>query len=90
MSNQRVVHSGVLALVLPATLGLACGLKRDWSVCTPKDPCLPGFTCTADFRCVKDVDGGADSIVRADSHGPTDVSGAGERDWSVCSPPAEM
>jgi len=90
MSNQRVVYSSVLALVLPAALGLACGLKRDWSVCTPKDPCLPGFTCTADFSCVRDVDGGADSVVVSDSRGSTDAAGGGERDWSVCSPPAEM
>ena len=71
MSNQRVLYSGVLTLVLPAALGLSC-LKRDWSVCSPKDECQKGYTCTADWRCVRDVDGGADGPVAVDSQGTAD------------------
>ena len=92
MRNRRVVCSGALALVLPVTLGFGCGLKRDWSICAPADkqPCLPGYVCTDDLRCVRASDGGSDALFRVDSHGATDVAGGGERDWSVCSPPAEM
>jgi hypothetical protein len=89
MKNRRFVCSNVLALILPAILGLSC-LKRDWSVCTPKDHCQSGYICTADWHCVLPGDGGIDGIVAVDSHAPTDAAGRGERDWSVCSPPAEM
>lgn len=92
MRNRRVVCSRALALVLPVTLGFGCGLKRDWSICAPADkqPCLTGYVCTDDLRCVRAGDGGSDALVRVDSHGVSDVAGGGERDWSVCSPPAEM
>ena len=79
----------MLVLVLPMTSDLSC-VVRDWSLCSPQDQCQKGFTCTADWTCVRDVDGGADGFLSLDSHGPTDAAGGGERDWSVCSPPAEM
>ncbi len=62
MTNREVVRLKIAILVVPVTLGLACGVKRDWSVCTPRDPCLPGFMCTDTFKCVPAPDGGtADS-----------------------------
>ena len=92
MRKQRVEFSKVLALVALATLAPACGLKRDWSVCAPTDkqPCLPGYVCTADLSCVRAGDGGSDGPLSVDSRGPSDAAGRGERDWSICSPPAEM
>ena len=79
MRNQRFVRLPVLALLLPVILGLGCGLKRDWNICAPDDkqPCLPGYVCTADLRCVMAGDGGSDALVAPDSHGPTDAAGGG-------------
>ncbi len=71
MRNQRVVCSRVLALVLPVALGLAC-VQRDWSLCSPQDQCQTGYICTADWKCVRDVDGGADAVLAVDSHGTAD------------------
>ena len=88
MKNRRFVRSMVLALVLPGTMGLSC-VKRDWDYCASNAPCKPGYVCTEDWRCVL-PDSGTDGLVAVDSHGSTDAAGAGERDWSVCSPPAEM
>lgn len=69
MTNRDVARLRVAALVVPVTLGLACGLKRDWNFCSPKDPCLSGFVCTEDFTCVRAPDGGI-----------TDSSAAGSAD----------
>ena len=88
MKNRRFVRSMILALVLPGIMGLSC-VKRDWDVCASNAPCKPGYVCTEDWRCVL-PDSGTDGLVAVDSHGSTDAAGAGERDWSVCSPPAEM
>jgi uncharacterized membrane protein YgcG len=88
MKNRRLVRSMILALVLPGTMGLSC-VKRDWDYCASNAPCKPGYVCTDDWRCVL-PDSGTDGPVAVDSHGSTDAAGAGERDWSVCSPPAEM
>lgn len=66
----------VLALLLPVTLGLAC-LKRDWSLCSSVDQCKPGYTCTADWRCVLEADGGADGLVTVDSYDTPDSAGDG-------------
>ena len=71
MSNQVSVSSRVLAFLLPAILGLSC-VERDWSFCSPQDKCQTGYTCTADWRCVRDVDGGADGLVAVDSNGTAD------------------
>jgi hypothetical protein len=71
MSNQLVACSRVLALVLPATLGLSC-VERDWSFCSPQDECQKGFTCTVDWRCVQEVDGGADALAAVDGYGTAD------------------
>jgi hypothetical protein len=76
MIDRHFVSSRVLALVLPATLGLSC-IQRDWSVCSPQDQCQTGYTCTADWKCVRDVDGGSDGLPAADSHGTADAVGAG-------------
>jgi hypothetical protein len=80
MSNHRVVCLRILALVLPATLGFSC-VERDWSVCSPQDQCQTGYTCTTDWKCVRDVDGGADGPVAVDSTGKAD--GAVGADGSV-------
>jgi len=79
MRNQPVVFSKILALVLPVTVGLGCGLKRDWSICAPndKEPCLPGYVCTADLRCVLPGDGGTDGVLAVDSRGPTGAVASG-------------
>ncbi|HJX64296.1 MAG TPA: hypothetical protein VJ860_10150, partial [Polyangia bacterium] len=77
MKNQRSACSRVLALLLPVTLGLGCGLKRDWNICSPEDPCKPGYVCTAGFTCVLPGDGGSDALGSVDSHGPSDLSGGG-------------
>jgi hypothetical protein len=58
MRNRDLARLTVMALAVPVTLGLAC-VERDWSVCSPKDPCLPGFVCTATWQCVRATDGGA-------------------------------
>lgn len=76
MKNRRVVCSKALALVLPAIVGLSC-VVRDWSVCTPHDECQKGYTCTADWKCVRDIDGGADGLVAVDSHDTADAPGGG-------------
>lgn len=44
-------------VVLPAVLTVlavlsGCSTKRLWDVCNALNPCAPGFTCTADNRCV--------------------------------------
>jgi alpha-tubulin suppressor-like RCC1 family protein len=70
MNNLRVVCSGVLAL-LPAVLGLSC-VQRDWSVCSPQDPCQTGYTCTADWKCMLEFDGGVDAALAVDSPGASD------------------
>ena len=77
MRNQRFVRSRVLALLLPVTLGLGCGLKRDWNICAPEDkqPCLPGYVCTADLKCVPAGDGGRDALLAVDSGETTDAAG---------------
>ena len=79
MKSHRFAQLRGLALVLPVTLGLACGLKRDWSICAPTDrqPCLPGYVCTADLRCVLPGDGGTDGLLAVDSRGPTDAVASG-------------
>ena len=66
MRNRRVVVSRMLALVLPAALGLSC-IERDWSVCSPQDQCQTGYTCTTDWKCVREVDGGSDGPLAVDS-----------------------
>ncbi|MGB8297502.1 MAG: hypothetical protein WCG85_18905, partial [Polyangia bacterium] len=78
MTNQRYAFSWVLTLLLPVTFSLGCGVVRDWSVCVPEDkqPCLDGYVCTADLRCVRRSDGGVDALVSVDSQVPTDVVGA--------------
>ena len=76
MRDRSIACSRVLALVLPVILELSC-VVRDWSLCSPDDQCQKGFTCTADWKCVRDVDGGADSFLPVDSHGVADVYGAG-------------
>jgi len=77
MRTRRFVCPMVLALVLPVTLGLGCGLKRDWNICAPeeKQPCLPGYVCTADLHCVRASDGGSDGLVAVDNRGDTGVGG---------------
>jgi alpha-tubulin suppressor-like RCC1 family protein len=82
MKNQRFVCSRMLALILPVTLGLACGLKRDWNYCTSNDPCKPGYICTAEWTCVLPGDGGSDGLVAVDGRGATDAVGGG-LDWMV-------
>ena len=71
MRNRHVEYSTVLALILSVTLGLAC-VQRDWSVCSPQDQCQTGYTCTADWKCLLDVDGGADALLAVDSQGMAD------------------
>ena len=78
MSNRIVVCSSGLALLLPAILGLSC-LKRDWDVCAPNAPCKPGYTCTADWQCVRSTDAGSDGLVVIDSRESTDAVGAMDR-----------
>ena len=41
-----------------------------------KQPCLDGYVCTADLRCVRRSDGGVDALVSVDSQVPTDALGA--------------
>jgi len=75
MKSQRVVCSRVLLLLLPATFALSC-VVRDWSVCTTQDKCKEGFTCTADWHCVRAGDGGIDGLVAVDSRSTVDGAGA--------------
>ena len=58
MPSGDLARLGFLALVVPVTLGLTC-VNRDWSVCSPEDPCLSGYVCTATWQCVMATDGGA-------------------------------
>jgi hypothetical protein len=76
MRNRRVLCSRVLALVLPAALALSC-IKRDWSVCSPQDECQSGYTCTADWKCVRNIDGGDDGLVAVDSRSTADAGAGG-------------
>ena len=71
MSNQLSVSSRVLALLLPAIFGLSC-VERDWNFCSYEDKCRTGYRCTDDWKCVLDVDGGADGLVAADGNRTTD------------------
>jgi hypothetical protein len=73
MNNRRVVCSSWLALILPALLGLSC-LRRNWDVCASNAPCKPGYTCTADWRCVLTTDAGSDGLA-VDSQVSTDAIG---------------
>jgi Protein of unknown function (DUF1566) len=75
MRNQRAAYSMILALLLPATLGLAC-VKRNWDFCSPSAPCKTGYICTDDWRCMM-PDGGSDGLVAADGHGATDLAAGG-------------
>lgn len=72
MRNRRVVWTRLLALVLPAVLEPSC-IQRDWSVCSPQDECQTGYTCTADWKCLRDIDGGADGLVVVDSNSAADT-----------------
>jgi hypothetical protein len=60
MTNKHVVISRVVVIVLALVMGLGCGLKRNWSVCTAEVPnCRPGYTCNfAKSACERTVDGG--------------------------------
>jgi hypothetical protein len=58
MTSRDVAHLTIVALAVSVTLGLACA-ERDWSVCTPQDPCQTGFVCTDTWQCVRATDGGA-------------------------------
>ena len=71
MNNQLSVSSRVLAFLLPAILGVSC-VERDWAFCSPQDKCQTGYTCTADWKCVLAVDGGADGLLAVDSNGTAD------------------
>ena len=75
MSNRIVVCSSGLAFLLPAILGLSC-VKRNWDFCAPNAPCKPGFTCTADWQCVRSTDAGSDGLVVIDSRASTEAVGA--------------
>jgi hypothetical protein len=68
MTNRDVARLTVVALVVPVIFGPAC-LKRDWSVCAPdeKQPCLPGYVCTDDLRCIRAPDGGIEDGATAGS-----------------------
>ncbi len=76
MRRHYVACSKVMALLLPATLGLSC-LERDWTLCSPKDKCKPGYACTADWHCVAPADAGSDGLVAVDSHDLPDAAGGG-------------
>ena len=58
MTSRDVAHLTIVALTVSVTLGLAC-VERDWSVCTPQDPCQTGFVCTDTWQCVRATDGWA-------------------------------
>jgi hypothetical protein len=79
MKNQHFPYARAIALLVPIILGLGCGIVRDWSVCVPEDkqPCLPGYACTADLRCVPAGDAGSDALVAVDSRVATDAPGGG-------------
>jgi hypothetical protein len=79
MRNQHFPYARAIALFVPVLLGLGCGIVRDWSVCAPEDkqPCLPGYACTADLRCVPARDAGSDALVAVDSRAATDAPGGG-------------
>jgi alpha-tubulin suppressor-like RCC1 family protein len=59
MTNREVVRLKIAILVVPLTLGLACGVKRDWSVCSAQAACQTGFMCTDASTCVPFPDAGA-------------------------------
>ena len=82
MSNQRVVRSRALALVLPVTLGLSC-VERDWSLCSPQEQCHPGYTCTADWHCVPEVDAGPDALLAVAADGAIGTDGPVVTDAAV-------
>ena len=77
MRNQHFPYARAIALFVPVLLGLGCGIVRDWSVCAPNDkqPCLPGFACTPDLRCVPAGDAGSDALVAFDSGVAKDAAG---------------
>jgi len=77
MRDQHFPYARATALLVPVLLGLGCSIVRDWSVCVPEDkqPCLPGYACTADLRCVPAADAGSDALVALDSRVATDASG---------------
>jgi hypothetical protein len=78
MTKQSLVRSFMLALLVPAIFSLSCGLKRNWDVCATNAPCKEGFTCTADWRCIRTPDGGLDSAPALDGLGP-----AGRQDMAA-------
>ncbi len=79
MRNQHFPYARAMALLVPVVSGLGCGIVRDWSVCAPNDkqPCLPGYACTPDLRCVPSGDAGSDALVAVDSGVATDAAGGG-------------
>ena len=87
MKDQRLVCPRVLALVLPATFALSC-VVRDWSVFTPQDKCKVGFTCTADWHCVRAGDGGMDGLLAVDSRSTVDGAGSAATGFDAPGPSA--
>jgi len=87
MKNRDPLPTRVAALLVSLTLGLACSVERDWSVCTKNVPnCHPGYTCDlVNSRCVP-IDAGGDAMGVADrstnvdavSQGPALVDAAGD------------
>jgi len=85
MTNREVVRLKVAILVVPVTLGLACGVKRDWSVCSAQAACQTGFMCTDASTCVPAPDAGASDSAgigiadaRGGVDGPVSVEGGGD------------
>ena len=76
MRGQHLLQSILLVLFLPVALGLACS-KQDSNMCWSEAQCKPGYTCSADRHCVRDVDGGADGLVAVDSHETLDLVATG-------------
>ena len=49
---------------------LACdSVVRDWSKCSPRDPCLNGYVCSDASTCVLAPDGGRADVAPADASG---------------------
>ncbi len=77
MTKTDATRLRVVVFLAPVALGFAC-VKRDWSFCTPQDPCLAGFVCTVDWRCVRANDGGTTDVATDGAVGQDSSSGGAQ------------
>ncbi len=87
MTKTDATRLRVVVFLAPVALGFAC-VKRDWSFCTPQDPCLAGFVCTVDWRCVRANDGGTTDVATDGAVDRTAVAAVRRISQAATHPPA--